>query len=73
MEKEMAFVICCIENYKVYRNLSGKEILKMFNNYGVLDYLENHYDVLHTTGYQYMNKDIDEFLEIRGLVPESKN
>ena len=73
MEKEMAFVIFCIENYKVYRNLSGKEILKMFNNYGVLDYLENHYDVLHTTGYQYMNKDIDEFLEIRGLVPESKN
>ena len=69
----MAFVIFCIENYKVYRNLSGKEILKMFNNYGVLDYLENHYDVLHTTGYQYMNKDIDEFLEIRGLVPESKN
>lgn len=73
MEKEMAFVIFCIENYKVYRNLSGKEILKMFNNYGVLDYLENHYDVLHTTGYQYMNKDIDEFLEIRGFVPESKN
>ena len=73
MEKEMAFVIFCIENYKVYRNLSGKEILKMFNNYGVLDYLENHYDILHTTGYQYMNKDIDEFLKIRGLVPESKN
>ena len=73
MEKEMAFVIFCIENYKVYRNLSGKEILKMFNNYGVLDYLENHYDVLHTTGCQFMNKDIDEFLEIRGFVPESKN
>ena len=64
----MAFVIFCIENYKVYRNLSGKETIKLFNDYGVLDYLENHYDVLHTTGYRYMNRDIDEFLEIRGAV-----
>lgn len=68
MEKEMAFVIFCIENYKVYRNLSGKETLKLFNDYGVLDYLEQYYDVLHTTGYQFMNRDIDEFLEIRGVV-----
>lgn len=68
MEKEMAFVIFCIENYKGYRNLSGKETLKLFNDYGVLDYLEQHYDVLHTTGYQFMNRDIDEFLEIRGVV-----
>lgn len=68
MEKEMAFVIFCIENYKVYRNLSGKETLKLFNDYGVLDYLEQHYGVLHTTGYQFMNRDIDEFLEIRGVV-----
>ena len=68
MEKEMAFVIFCIENYKVYRNLSRKETLKLFDDYGVLDYLENHYDVLHTTGYQYTNRDIDEFLEIRGAV-----
>ena len=68
MEKEMAFVIFCIENYKVYRNLSGKETLKLFNDYGVLDYLEQYYDVLHTTGYQFMNRDIDQFLEIRGVV-----
>lgn len=68
MEKEMAFVIFCIENYKVYRNLSGKETLKLFDDYGVLDYLENNYDVLHTTGYQFMNRDIDDFLKIRGVV-----
>ena len=68
MEKEMAFIIFCIENFKVHRNLSGKEALKLFDDYGVLDYLENNYDVLHTTGYQCMNKDIDEFLKIRGVV-----
>ena len=73
MEKEMAFVIFCIENYKVHRNLSGKETVKLFDDYGVLNYLENHYDVFYSTGYQFMNKDIDEFLEIRGFVPESKN
>ena len=66
MEKEMAFVIFCIENYKVYRNLSGKETLKLFDDYGVLDYLENNYDVLHTTGDRFLVNDIDEFLKIRG-------
>ena len=62
----MAFVIFCIENYKVYRNLSGKETLKLFNDYGVLDYLEQYYDVLHTTGHNYINNDIDIYLSSRG-------
>ena len=63
----MAFVIFCLENYKMHRNLSGKETLKLFDDYGLLDYLEQHYDVLHTTGCQYMNRDIDMFLEARGI------
>lgn len=66
MEKEMAFVIFCIENYKIHRNLSGKETVNLFNNYGVFDYLEQHFDVLHTTGDRFLVNDIDEFLKIRG-------
>lgn len=40
----------------------------MFTQYGVMDYIKKYWEVLHTTGYQYMNEDIDEFLEARGVV-----
>ena len=65
MSKEMSFVIFCLENYKVYRSLTGKQTAALFERYGVIDYLLEGYDVLHTTGYQYMNHDIDEYLKAR--------
>ncbi len=68
MSKEMNFIIFCLENYKVYRNLSGKAVLDLFKKYNVFDYLEEYYDVLHTTGESYINNDIDVFLENRGAV-----
>ena len=65
MSKEMSFVIFCLENYKVHRSLTGKQTAALFERYGVIDYLLEGYDVLHTTGYQYMNHDIDEYLKAR--------
>ena len=32
----------------------------------LLDYIREFYDVLHTTGYNYINNDIDIFLDSRG-------
>ena len=65
MSKEMSFSIFCIENYKVHRSLTGKQTADLFRKYGVFDYLREFYDVLHTTGYQYINNDIDIYLEAR--------
>lgn len=67
MSKEMVFTVFCLENYKVHRNLSGKETAQLFEQYGVFDYLREGYDLLHTTGYQYMNHDIDLYLDARGV------
>jgi len=67
MSKEMKFTVFCLENYKVHRNLTGKEAVQLFDSYGVFDYLRDGYDVLHTTGYQYMNNDIDMYLDARGV------
>lgn len=66
MSKETDFTIFCIENYKLHRNLKGKEVLKLFIEYGVFDYIRDFYDVLHSTGYQYINHDIDHYLKTRG-------
>ncbi len=68
MSKEMDFTIFCIENYKSYKNLTGKAVIELFEKHGVLQYLRDYYNVLHTTGYQYLNQDIDKYLAIRGVV-----
>ena len=65
MSREMSFAIFCIENYKRHRNLTGKQTVDLFVRYGVFDYLIEFYDVLHTTGYQYVNNDIDIYLKAR--------
>lgn len=66
MSKEAVFAVFCLENYKLYRNMSGREAVKLFNDYGVFDYINEFYDVLHTTGHGYINKDIDIYLKSRG-------
>ncbi len=68
MSKEMEFTVFCVENYKTYRSLTGKQTVELFRRYGVLDYLREFYDVLHTTGYQYINNDIDIYLKARNAV-----
>ena len=65
MSNETAFSIFCLESYKVYKSLTGKQTAELFHRYGVFDYLNEFYDVLHTTGYQYINQDIDIYLKSR--------
>lgn len=65
MSSKIEFTIFCMESYKVYKNLSGKQVSALFKQYGVYDYIREFYDVLHTTGYQYINNDIDIYLKAR--------
>lgn len=67
MSKEASFTVFCLENYKAYRKFSGKEVMEIFSAYGVFDYIREFYDVLHTTGHQYINHDIDIYLKSRGM------
>lgn len=66
MGSELQFAVFCLESYKNHRKLSGKETFKLFNRYDVFSYLEEFYDVLHTTGHNYINSDIDMYLKSRG-------
>ena len=68
MSNEIFFVIFCLESYKLYRNLTGKAVAKLFSDYGVFDYIYEFYDVLHTTGHHYINNDIDIYLKSRSAV-----
>lgn len=68
MSKETEFIVFCIESYKVYKSLSGKQVSDLFRQYDVFDYIREFYDVLHTTSYQYINRDIDIYLKSRNAV-----
>lgn len=65
MSDTMLFKTFCIEQYKLAHHLSGKDTANLFFQYGVMDYLQLFYDVLHSTGARYLVEDIDLFLEKR--------
>lgn len=65
MSKEGQFTVFCMESYKTHKSLTGREVLELFQKYGVFEYIREFYDVLHTTGYQYINQDIDSYLKTR--------
>ncbi len=68
MSREMEFTVFCLENYKVYKSMTGKQAVELFHRYGVFDYLREFYDVLHITGHNYINNDIDIYLKSRNAV-----
>ena len=68
MSREMTFTIFCMESYEVHKSLTGRQVSELFEKYGVFDYIREFYDVLHTTGYQYINNDIDIYLKARNAL-----
>lgn len=59
------FLSFCIEQYKVAKGLSGSEAMAVLSEYGVLEYLAEHWEILHTQGRQWIIEDIDEFIRVR--------
>ena len=65
MDKIIDFKVFCLESYKLAHNLTGKEALKVFRDNNVFDYIQSFYDVLHSTGQDYIVEDIDVFIKSR--------
>lgn len=71
MDKDvLEFVVFCVEYYKERKSMSGKEVYDLFDKYGVIDYLESGYDVLHTQGKEWLMNGIDLFLKNNGYCRE---
>lgn len=65
MSKTLEFKVFCFEAYRAEKKLTGRETMSLFKKYGVLDYLGACYNVLHTTGREYIVEDIDGFINDR--------
>ena len=59
------FVSFCIEQYKNAKHLAGAETLQLLDKYKVLDYLSEHYEILHTQSRQWILEEIDELIKER--------
>jgi len=60
---KLEFVSFCIEQYKVATNRSGQDVEQMFQQKGVIAFLLEHYEVLHTQGEQAILNEIDEYIK----------
>jgi len=56
-------MVYCIENYKDKKGKTGKEVVDIFNQFSVFDFISSNYDALHTTGKDYITEDIDLFIQ----------
>ena len=65
-DRVLEFVLFCVEMYAQRGEISGRVVMDKFTDYGVIDFLREGYDVLHTQGREYILSEIDIFLKNRG-------
>jgi len=67
MRKESDFLIYCMERYRHFKELSGADVTKIFDEYGIYGYISKYFESLHTMGDQCIVQDIDDYISsIRG-------
>ena len=59
------FISFCIEQYKTEKGISGSKAMNLLSKYGVLEYLAEHWEILHTQSRQWILEDIDDFRRTR--------
>jgi len=62
----MFFLAFCVEQYKHEKSMDGGDVMRLFIDKGVAQYLTDHYDVLHTQGARWLVQEIDDFIEKKG-------
>ena len=62
MDKEGKFLIYCIERYRNVKGLSGAEVVKLFNEYGIMDFIRQFFDLLQINGDEYIVQEIDDYI-----------
>ena len=60
MSAESNFLIYCMERYRYFKGLSGADVAKIFDRYGIYGYITKYFESLHTMGDDYIVKDIDD-------------
>ena len=62
MSKESNFLIYCMERYRHFKGLSGADVAKTFEEYGIYGYITKYFESLHTMGDHCIVQDIDDYI-----------
>ena len=57
------FIAFCVETYKNAHNISGAEASAVFSDHGVMEYLSENFDVLHTQSPGWILAEIEDFIK----------
>ena len=60
--KVVEFVSFCIEMYARQTGMSGAVVTELFETHGLLDYLFDNYEALHTQGKEYIIPLLQDFI-----------
>ena len=63
----LSFKTFCIEKYADHKHMPSNEVYALFDKNGILQTLDNNYELLHGHGFEYVIQDIDQILENGGL------
>lgn len=62
------FLSAVIEAYKAKHEISGKEAVNLFAESGVLEFLADGYDLLHTQAIDYVVGEAEAYMRNRGSI-----
>lgn len=56
------FIAFCIEIYKQAKNKRGSEVSQLFCDSGLMDFLAENYEAIHSQSHNWILAEIDEYL-----------
>ncbi len=63
MSKEMEFFIFLLENYAEYKNTTADEVLRLWDELGLTDFIYDMYEMYHIERLENAFDDIDRLVE----------
>jgi hypothetical protein len=63
MNDNAEFIAYCLEEYKAANGMTGKEVIVLFKQYNIIDYIISCYGALHTMGGLAIAEDIGSLIE----------
>ena len=63
MSGNAEFIAYCLEEYKVAKGMTGKDVMALFKKHNIIDYIVTCYGALHTMGGLAIAEDIDSLIE----------
>ena len=59
----LSFKAFCIEKYADYKSIPSNQVYTLFEKNGILEMLDEDYELIHGLGFPYVVREIEQILE----------